>query len=182
MGRLVTKHVSYDMIGKDLTCQQQTHRTHYSKQRSWRMSEKEQYRYSAISFSEIRLLNLCPSQQPTDPLRGTIQYQRHESDRESDSAGGAYNALSYTWGDPVFSKPLTIVSDVRNPCVARSEHGWEISITANLGFALRRMRGDSPEIPLWVDAECINQADDMERTSQVQNMGKIFSDAHWVLV
>ena len=36
--------------------------------------------------------------------------------------------------------------------------------------------------PLWVDAVCIYQKDDAEKTSQVQDMGSIFKKAREVVV
>jgi hypothetical protein len=100
----------------------------------------------------------------------------------SESTDASYNSLSYTWGQLNFSESLFIVSDERNPSVAQCGHGLEIPITVNLDNALRRVRADAPNTLLWADAVCINQADDWERTSQVQIMGKIFSEAFCVLI
>jgi hypothetical protein len=140
------------------------------------MLKKEQYTYTAVSSPEIRRLQLYAAQRPTDPLRCAIRC------RTSEVTNGFYNALSYTWGEPIFSRSLIIDWDERNPSVAESEHGLKIAITTNLATALRRIRMDVSDGLLWVDALCINQAGNWERTSQVQRMGKIFGEAQCVII
>lgn len=134
------------------------------------------YEYSHIAPGDICLLQLCGAQRSTDPLHCSIRYWT------SDSPYCDYDALSYTWGEPVFDRFLIIDFDERDPSVAQSRHGVEITITANLDAALRRIRMDIPNKRLWVDAVCVNQLDISERTDQVQIMGKIYSEAKWVIV
>lgn len=81
--------------------------------------------------------------------------------------GQSHCALSYTWGEPVFSKTLFC------------EQGF-IKITENLDLALRRLRHHADVHALWVDAVCINQADIAERTAQVRLMWRIYSQAQKV--
>jgi hypothetical protein len=102
------------------------------------------------------------------------------------SAIPTYDALSYVWGDPSESK--LIICD-----------GSFIRVTANLHAALLRLRhAGSPENscyhhkpwgysfpdipPMWIDAFCIDQSNINERTSQVQLMGQIYSEAGRVIV
>ena len=47
-------------------------------------------------------------------------------------------------------------------------------ITKNLHAALLRLRNHSFERIVWVDAICIDQADDQEKARQIQNMAKIY--------
>ncbi|KAF2854498.1 HET-domain-containing protein [Plenodomus tracheiphilus IPT5] len=102
-----------------------------------------------------------------------------------------YEALSYVWGDPKVTE--TILVD-----------GHVCSITVNLAHALRRLRADiTPDNAeqredlersieamsasmtqlalggraLWIDAVCINQKDDLEKTAQVQLMRQVYSNA-----
>ncbi|KAH8621277.1 hypothetical protein IG631_24050 [Alternaria alternata] len=76
----------------------------------------------------------------------------------------AYEALSYVWGDV-------------NDTSSMSLDGVQYCITKNLERALRYLRRkDSPRI-LWVDAVCINQVDEDERSEQVSKMGEIYSGA-----
>jgi hypothetical protein len=82
-----------------------------------------------------------------------------------------YEALSYTWGAPIFSKSLY-----------DSSSGTHIPITEGLSEALQRMLDGSGTRRLWVDAICINQGSFRERNQQVQNMAKIYRHATAVLV
>ncbi|KAI1454690.1 heterokaryon incompatibility protein-domain-containing protein [Annulohypoxylon moriforme] len=83
--------------------------------------------------------------------------------------GDEYEALSYVWGDPDRRRPITV-------------DGRQFQATVNLESALRNLRYlDKPRV-LWIDAVCINQNDIEERSSQVQQMGLIYSQAKRVVV
>jgi hypothetical protein len=84
-----------------------------------------------------------------------------------------YEALSYTWatedGDTALSSTVYC-------------EGAPIQVTKNCEDALRRLRNRDGERILWVDAICINQADDKERGHQVSQMRDIYSKATQVLI
>jgi hypothetical protein len=80
-----------------------------------------------------------------------------------------YEALSYVWG-----------SDQRDHEIISGGH--IINITANLSSALRRVRLPTEPRTLWADSICINQADIVERGTQVLLMGRIYSQASRVLI
>lgn len=80
-----------------------------------------------------------------------------------------YEALSYTWGDP--TGKVTIKLD-----------GCSFEVAHNLAAALRRLRAKRGYRYLWVDAVCINQADEQERNSQVALMGLIYRTAEQVII
>ena len=84
-----------------------------------------------------------------------------------------YEALSYAWGSP--KDPVDIF--VRSP----HSHGT-ISVTQNLGEALRYLRYEDKVRTLWIDAICVNQLDLAERNSQVKRMSDIYSAASRVIV
>ncbi|KAI1104022.1 heterokaryon incompatibility protein-domain-containing protein [Jackrogersella minutella] len=79
-----------------------------------------------------------------------------------------YEALSYTWGTPVFSRHIQI-------------NGTEVFITENLDAALRHLRLPTSKRYLWVDALCINQFDIKEKSIQVGRMFSIYQKAHRVV-
>jgi hypothetical protein len=56
-----------------------------------------------------------------------------------------YEALSYTWGDPLDKTPIFV-------------EGVTFLITNNLHWALRRLRRFGETRHIWVDALCINQS------------------------
>jgi hypothetical protein len=109
----------------------------------------------------IRLLRLKPGK-PGDPIKCKLF-------RTTVISSPPYEALSYTWGDPASRSTV---------CV----NGIEVSVTRNLCKALRTLRYENRARVLWVDALCINQHDTAERSSQVQEMGNIYSFADGVLV
>jgi Heterokaryon incompatibility protein (HET) len=112
--------------------------------------------------STIRVMLLTPSKNVDDFLTCRIVHKTlHDC--------SSYHALSYTWGEPVFSKTLVVDKSMRIP------------ITENLDFALRKLRLDGIRA-LWVDAICINQQDVQERAQQVRLMGRIFSQAKSVII
>lgn len=57
-----------------------------------------------------------------------------------------------------------------------------ISITQNLHSALQNLRKRDATLVLWVDAVCINQANVLERNSQVRNMPQTYAEALSVIV
>ncbi|KAL7620927.1 hypothetical protein AAE478_008238 [Parahypoxylon ruwenzoriense] len=79
-----------------------------------------------------------------------------------------YEALSYTWGAPIFSHPIRI-------------NGIEFFVTENLDSALRHLRLASIKRYLWVDALCINQFDVKEKSIQVGRMFSIYKKARRVV-
>lgn len=80
----------------------------------------------------------------------------------------AYEALSYVWGSE--DNPSHV--DVRSQLNTE-----EIVITKNLDVALRHLRYKEAPRYLWVDALCINQANNAEKSKQVAAMGTIFKTA-----
>lgn len=88
----------------------------------------------------------------------------------SEIASGAidYEAVSYTWGT---------AKDVDFVLI----DGQRVKIGLNLSLILRDLRLPDTERTLWIDAICINQDDNGERSHQVQRMGNIYRHAWQVL-
>ena len=114
----------------------------------------------------IRLLRLMPNKNDTANIRCELfEYAL----RESDKATHPYEALSYVWGGS--DEPQSIFID-----------NQYLGVTLNLHAALLRLRyHDIPRI-IWVDAVCINQADEKEKEHQIQSMAKIYGKASRVIV
>jgi hypothetical protein len=77
--------------------------------------------------------------------------------------------MSTQWGDPDITTPILIDGEVFN-------------VTVNLWQALNHLENEA-SIPhtLWVDAICINQQDNVEKSTQMQLMKDIYSQADLVL-
>ncbi|KAM7188617.1 Heterokaryon incompatibility protein (HET) domain containing protein [Naviculisporaceae sp. PSN 640] len=80
-----------------------------------------------------------------------------------------YVALSYVWGLRENLMPICC-----------NQH--TVLVTPNLYDALLHLRNPSQDRVLWVDALCINQEDDIEKSHQVRNMGKIYRYAQHVSI
>jgi hypothetical protein len=88
--------------------------------------------------------------------------------------GPLYDALSYTWADESGDSDRSEIFH----CVKDDS---KLSITKNCDAALRRLRLSDKERRLWVDAVCINQDSDTERSYQVALMSDIYTNARQVI-
>jgi hypothetical protein len=121
--------------------------------------------YTKLCFKdEIRLLRLEPGTFSSPVKISLIHARLGESP--------TYDALSYMWGEDQGGQGQVL--DV--------EDGRMFEVRQNLGNALRCLRLHDEVRVLWVDAVCINQADDSERAHQVAHMGMIYSQATTVRV
>lgn len=118
-------------------------------------SRTSPYLYSPIDpeLDQIRLVTLYPGKW-SEPIRCSLR-------TVSLSNKPRYQALSYVWGD--WTKPKLIRLGGKN--------FW---VTQNLWLGLRRLRKRWEPRALWIDALCINQADDEEKTHQVSRMARTF--------
>ncbi|KAF2098611.1 hypothetical protein NA57DRAFT_75849 [Rhizodiscina lignyota] len=73
-----------------------------------------------------------------------------------------YEAVSYAWGQPEFSKALFCDGSA---CM---------NITPPVDLFLRYLRKQYTKRALWIDSVSINQSDEKEKSIQVLNMGGIF--------
>jgi hypothetical protein len=122
------------------------------------------YAQCLVDHSEIRLLKLAPSRSLTEPLKGELTNgQKLTTDLK-------YGALSYVWGPPS-SEHFILLHDE-----------FKLPITANCDAALRRLRLKYRTRSLWIDAICINQSCDDEKSNQVQQMDQVYVTADRVLV
>ncbi|KAK2604201.1 hypothetical protein N8I77_007149 [Diaporthe amygdali] len=154
------------MIHPDLEARRQESSAHleepYVHNRRYIVAMTEQPSYRPLDKGDFRLLVLDPGP-PQDP---NISVRLVQCRLQS---APPYDALSYVWGDQ--SQMSTILLDAK-----------PFQVTANLHWALRRIRDPLEVQVIWADAICINQLDLQERSQQVAMMGSIFSSASRVLV
>ena len=121
------------------------------------------YQYGRrLGSHEIRLLR------PVTINERVLSFTVRETIRE---AAPSYTAVSYTWGEGPPSEVIHL-------------DGQRFRVRKNLWSCLDHLRHDSAATGdlLWVDAICINQANDNERNSQVLLMDQAYRDAASVLV
>ncbi|KAI1161055.1 heterokaryon incompatibility protein-domain-containing protein [Nemania serpens] len=122
------------------------------------------YQYQPLPPSaHTRIIVLEPSLDAAAPLVCGIEELRVELDE-------GFQALSYTWGEPSFTETLIV------------NNTSFLHITPNLRDALRRFRFPFNSRRLWVDAICINQHDEEEKSTQIPSMDVIYRGASAVLV
>jgi hypothetical protein len=80
------------------------------------------------------------------------------------SLGLPYQALSYAWGNTTLSTHQTIKIGDR-----------DVRVTETIASALQRLRQPDEPTSLWIDALCINQDDDQEKSNQVSMMYRIYT-------
>jgi hypothetical protein len=113
------------------------------------------------SSHQLRLLILQPCTNHGEAIRCNLFKTSFDYELK-------YEALSYTWGEPVNEAEI-IVNSITLP------------VRKNLWEALCNLRGARPRT-LWIDAVCINQDDIPERNDQVQMMRQIYERAQRVTV
>ena len=126
-------------------------------------SASQTYQYLHMKADrEIRLLHLEPGS-ATSRLSCSLRIVPL-------SKTPIYEALSYTWGKPVF------------PASMKCSPSGQLCLTENLSVALCHLRLKDRIRVLWVDAICINQQDLVERSQQVSLMRNICERADHVIV
>lgn len=115
---------------------------------------------SLMGTDEIRLLHLDAYDDMTQPLHGYLRPTRLSQRPE-------YVALSYTWADQNSDRALCDRIFLGN--------AWTpFAVTSNCAAALRRLQSRGGTRVVWIDAICIDQANNGERSHQVSMMRDIF--------
>ncbi|KAI3324641.1 HET-domain-containing protein [Xylariaceae sp. AK1471] len=142
-------------------------------------SDSLRYSYRSLCRPrDVRLLILRPESDGGDVAVGL--------EHSSLDSRPTYDALSYTWDDPyapslVHSNAPTTMANGKLLCSIRCGDR-PVLVAPNLYLALRRLRKKSEARVLWVDALCINQADENEKAQQIPLMRPIYSEAQSVIV
>ncbi|KAH9217457.1 heterokaryon incompatibility protein-domain-containing protein [Leptodontidium sp. 2 PMI_412] len=124
---------------------------------------KRSFEYQALhDTNSIRVIELFPALDNDKPIIINLSEFLLNSPIQ-------YEALSYTWDDQKPTRDIT--------CNEAS-----LYVTENVFQALRQLRKSrkARRRILWIDAICINQNDQAEKTSQVSMMGNIYARAHRV--
>ncbi|KAF2825464.1 HET-domain-containing protein, partial [Ophiobolus disseminans] len=122
------------------------------------------YTDQPLTNRAIRLLFNQPSLDPGQQIK--CHCKRFEIE-----AAPPYEALSYVWGA---DNPTTNISIQCN--------GAQVLVGTNLAAALYRLRNPDSERVIWVDALCIDQHNNDEKSNQIPLMGSVYSSAKQVIV
>lgn len=127
-----------------------------------------QYSYERLSsLNSTRFLLLEPALEVSEPLRGAlVETELTQSPQ--------YHALSYVWGEVDPDCPDFIELKDSTGSYA------QLVITSNCASALRHLRESKEQKTIWVDAVCIDQKSDLEKSHQVQFMELVYYNASQV--
>jgi hypothetical protein len=118
----------------------------------------EKYKYKPLQGDRsIRVLHLAPSTSFSSHLHCQL-FEVNLDQRPS------FEALSYVWGRMTPGRHILCC-------------GSQIPITENCETALRCLRHNMRPRVLWVDAICIDQSSNEEKSVQVALMGEIYGQA-----
>lgn len=130
------------------------------------LTELTTFVYTPLAADEIRVL-VPDASRTHDGLSWNLQKVSLTDEPD-------FDALSYTWASQADTLPITC-----NGCYFRVHH----NLYAALPYLARR-RKDGPVSlqPVWIDAVCINQADEGEKTAQINMMNSIYKKTQKVWV
>lgn len=131
------------------------------------MDMADAYEYEPLATERsIRVAEIYPS----FCYRAEVKCRLREISLDQDDADCIpFEALSYVWGSSSGRTPIWC-------------DGKLLFVTHNCDLALRRLRRRSSRRIVWIDALCINQEDDWERSQQVSIMGSIYGTANRTIV
>ena len=107
--------------------------------------------------NQIRIIKF-KQRRPEEPHRLNLSLCTVSLDKKP-----AYHCLSYVWGKPEFTWPISV-------------NGALVHITPALGEALSQLEHESNLEALWAGGICINQSDTAERENQVKLMARIYGE------
>ena len=117
--------------------------------------------YQPLYHNEIRLITLAPGKW-TDPIECSLHIVSLDD-------GPTYDALSYVWGNASLRKWIRLENS-------------HFDVSKSLEVALRHLRHEDSERVMWIDAICINQSDDAEKSQQVKKMQIIYARTSHLVV
>jgi hypothetical protein len=142
------------------------------------------YRYPAfeVIFPRLRKRSLINnshvySQLPTDPFATRVVRLKPGNNGDGIQCDLVietlddleFEALNYVWGVALWSHTIQV-------------NAKPFFVTSNLYSALKELRQPDRKRLIWVDAMCINQQDNAEKTVQVQSMRDIYARASRTLI
>ena len=131
------------------------------------LADLPEYAYQPLEGPTwIRIIHLHPSTDFDAPLQCDIRHLDRDAIQYTFGPGSeSYDAISYTWGQPEFSRKLVC-----------NDHEV-LPITPNVDVMLRRLRSKSKLRRFWIDAISLHQARKEEMQRQVPLMGAIYRQA-----
>jgi hypothetical protein len=144
---------------------------------------QNEYTYVPIGSEQVRLLCLAKGRRD-DPIHCSLKVMPI-SKLEGSQLG--YQALSYAWGQDAPTHEI-FLQDIDLPSGDRPQEEYyrlaaahavprRFYLRSNLHQALKRLRSEIVDFWFWIDAICINQQDDVEKSHQLAKMLDIYCNS-----
>lgn len=132
----------------------------------------DQKLYSTLRLDgqSIRLVDILPGKKDDDVF---VSIGVHHLS----AVAMEYEALSYVWGDPKPERYI-FVSKVDSGIHSK----LKVPVGPNLHDALLSLRHEKSSRRIWIDAICLNQASNAEKSREVRKMGEIYRMAKTVIL
>jgi hypothetical protein len=88
-------------------------------------------------------------------------------------------ALSYTWGREDSAQGII---NIRGTQLKITTNGKDALVSLMRGYFREQFRDKHKEFRIWIDAVCINQADQIEKYTQLAVMGEIYTNVTVVYI
>ncbi|KAH8700055.1 heterokaryon incompatibility protein-domain-containing protein [Phaeosphaeriaceae sp. PMI808] len=131
-------------------------------QANYRKWDRELYLNLSLSQSSVRLVGILPGSQEDEISVSMDVHLLKEVAMQ-------YEALSYVWGPPEPAKDIFV-------------NGVKVPVNPNLYDALISLRRRDSARLIWIDAICLNQKSDGEKSKEVLKMSEIYSLAKVVVI
>ncbi|KAF2181282.1 hypothetical protein K469DRAFT_752834 [Zopfia rhizophila CBS 207.26] len=145
---------------------------------------QNEYTYICIGSEQVRLLLLSKGRYE-EPVHCSLKVM-HISRLKGSQLG--YQALSYAWGEDdakheIFLKDVNVSAEGLAPeeiyrLATAQAVPRRFYVRYNLYQALKRIRSETTDLWFWIDAVCINQENDVEKSHQLAKMLDIYYDGH----
>ncbi|KAK2596144.1 hypothetical protein QQS21_006421 [Conoideocrella luteorostrata] len=152
---------------------------------------ENEYQYLEIPPNRVRLLLLSKGES-SDSIHCSLKTL---DSQELSKKCIVYQALSYAWGPgedlrhSIFLRDLILPKSQSDnlengflPLVAHQLIPRRFHVRPSLYLALMQLRSKTDDLWFWVDAICINQADNKEKTHQLSKMLEIYRNANNVCI
>ena len=133
---------------------------------SMRMEDFGLYQYGSLPEDEIRVIQL----KDANSFAADIVLRLKVCKRMD-----IYKAVSYAWGPPAEPTDKVAIQETQRSAAT-------LNVRTNLVTMLRHFRAKKIFDWLWIDAICINQASDQEKSTQVKRMADVYQNASQTLV
>lgn len=137
---------------------------------------EEGFQYSQLAPGEFRLLRLQGTKSSSEPLVCHLFTTTLAEDGNSTLID--FEALSYVWGHDIPDHRIRLNGSL---FYIRSNLAAALRVMANR-LARQNQTDSSATKLLWIDAMCINQDDNTEKSVQVQSIQSIYYKAQCVII